>query len=254
MPDAKVGADRSTINTESSKYSRGKTVLAICRVSNLPTVWMNVLTAAWLSGMDVSLSSLSLLFISLSCFYCGGMCLNDVFDRGFDADHQSFRPIPAEQISVTEASWWCVALFVMALGLLLLTPYPGSVLPGLLLLALIVTYDRFHKRFTGSVLLMAGTRMMVFVVTAWALSSQVGGLVWIGAAAQFGYTLLVAAVARFEHTRGEPYSFPVIPRMIAGMSLLDGVVLAILVGPLGLVFGGAAACLTHAGQRWVRGD
>ena len=85
MPDANAGAYRSVNDGDSSKPSRGKTVLAICRVSNLPTVWMNVLTAAVLSGMGVELSSLSLLLLSLSCFYCGGMCLNDVFDRSFDA-------------------------------------------------------------------------------------------------------------------------------------------------------------------------
>jgi 4-hydroxybenzoate polyprenyltransferase len=254
MPDAKAGPDRGVSDRDSSKPSRCKTVLAICRVSNLPTVWMNVLSAALLSGAGVELSSLGLLLVSLSCFYCGGMCLNDVFDRSFDADHQPFRPIPAGQIGVTEASWCCIALFAAALGLLLLAPYPGAALPGLVLLALIVAYDRFHKRFAGSVLLMASTRMMVFVVTAWALSNQVGGFVWIGAMVQFGYTLLVTAVARFENARGEPYRFPVIPRMIAGMSLLDGVVLATLVGPLWLVAGIGAACLNHAGQLWVRGD
>ena len=30
-----------------------KTLLALCRVSNLPTVWMNVLTAVVLTGADV---------------------------------------------------------------------------------------------------------------------------------------------------------------------------------------------------------
>ena len=100
MPDANTGADRGVCDQESSKPSRAKTVLAICRVSNLPTVWMNVLAAAALSGMGVEFSSLGLLLISLSCFYCGGMCLNDVFDRSFDADHQPFRPIPAGQIGV----------------------------------------------------------------------------------------------------------------------------------------------------------
>jgi 4-hydroxybenzoate polyprenyltransferase len=254
MPDLKTGADRGVSDRDSSKASRGKAVLAICRVSNLPTVWMNVLTAAVLSGIDFEYSSLGLLLVSLSCFYCGGMCLNDVFDRNFDADHQPFRPIPAKQISVAEASWWCGALFAAAIGLLLLAPYPGSVLPGLLLLALIVAYDYFHKHFAGSVLLMASTRMMVFVVTAWAMSNQVSGLVWIGAAAQFAYTLLLTAVARFENARGEPFSFPLIPRLIAGMPILDGVVLAILVSPLWLVCGAGASGLTHAGQRWVRGD
>jgi hypothetical protein len=94
----------------------------------------------------------------------------------------------------------------------------------------------------------------VFVVSAVSVSGSVPSLVWIGASAQFAYTILVTAVARHEHTRGRPYGFPLIPRMIAGMSVLDGMVLAIWVHPAWLAAGAVAACLTLIGQRWVRGD
>jgi 4-hydroxybenzoate polyprenyltransferase len=101
---------------------------------------------------------------------------------------------------------------------------------------------------------MASTRTMVFVVTSWALVASVPPLVLLGGAVQFLYTLLVTAVARHEQTRGAPYGFPLIPRMIAGMSLVDGALLAIVVHPAWLIAGIAAATLTRVWQRYVRGE
>jgi len=230
------------------------TILAICRVSNLPTVWMNVLTATVLCGAPLRPGASLLLMASLSAFYCGGMALNDVFDRDWDATHQPFRPIPAGRISLTAARGLTAGLFAAGLLGLGLSPRPDAALPGLALLALILVYDRWHKQFAGAVLVMASTRAMVFVVTAWALGGALWPLVSIAAGSQLLYTVLVTAVARHEHTRGEPYGFPLIPRMIAGMSILDGVLLAIFAHPGWLLAGVAAAVATHVGQRWVRGD
>ena len=119
---------------------------------------------------------------------------------------------------------------------------------------MIAAYDRYHKRHPATVLLMAAARLLVFVVTAEAIAGQVGALVWIAGSLQFVYTLLITVVARHEHARGKRYAFPLIPRMIAGMAVLDGLVLTALVSPLWLIAGFAAALLTHFGQRYVRGD
>ena len=54
--------------------------------------------------------------------------------------------------------------------------------------------------------------------------------------------------------RGKPYSGPVIPRMIAAMALVDGILLAIVVSPVWLLAGIALALMTRFGQRYVRGD
>jgi 4-hydroxybenzoate polyprenyltransferase len=229
-------------------------VLALCRVSNLPTVWMNVLTAAALCGAELQLIPTLQLMLSLSAFYCGGMALNDLFDLEWDTVHQPFRPIPAGRISVANARRITWLLFVLAFGLLGLAPKPGALLPGLVLLALIVLYDRIHKEFAGAVFIMAGTRAMVFVVTSWALVGSVSAIVFVVAGAQLLYTVLVTAVARHENTRQKSYGFPLIPRMIAGMSLLDGVALALILHPAWLAVGVLAAGATHIGQRYVRGD
>ncbi len=246
--------DRAAPEPRERPRLRVKTLLTICRVSNLPTVWMNVLTAALLCGAPLRPGVVLLLAVSLSAFYCGGMALNDVFDRDWDAEHQPFRPIPARRISLAAARGLTALLFAIAFSLLAMAPQPTAIAPGLVLLALIFGYDRFHKQFAGAVFIMAGTRAMVFVVTAWAVGGTLSPLLAVAAGSQFLYTVLVTAVARHENTRGVPYSFPLIPRMIAGMSLLDGTLLAIFLHPAWLLAGGAAAGMTHLGQRYVRGD
>jgi hypothetical protein len=78
--------------------------------------------------------------------------------------------------------------------------------------------------------------------------------VLIAAVLQFLYTLSLTFVARYEHMRGKPYTGPVIPRMIAGMAVVDGILLALVVAPVWLLVGIALAVLTRFGQRYVRGD
>jgi len=242
------------VATPDGERAGWKTLLALCRVSNLPTVWMNVLTAVVLSGADVSPGVVVLLMASLSAFYCAGMSLNDVCDHAADAESQPFRPIPAGRISLTGARVVTGVLFVAGFGLLACAPERTAFGPAVVLLALIVGYDVLHKAHAATVVLMAATRLMVFVVAAWAVAGTASAVVIAAGVLQFGYTLLVTVVARYENTRGRRYPFPVIPRMIAAMALVDGGVLTLWVSPWWLVPGLGAALLTHIGQRYVRGD
>lgn len=235
-----------------------KTFLTLCRVSNLPTVWMNVLTAALLVSQAAS-SSLSpvvvvLLMVSLSLFYMGGMSFNDYSDRHWDAQHQTFRPIPAGKIRASTALIISLALFATAQLLLLFAPQTGGFYMGLLLLLAIVIYDVIHKATPLSVIVMASARLLVFVVTARALAGDWFVVIWIAGGLQFIYTLLVTVVARYEHRRQQNYSIPLIPLMIAGMAILDGLVLAVLVNPWWIFVGLLAAAMTRFGQKYVRGD
>lgn len=235
-----------------------KSLLALCRVSNLPTIWMNVLTAtlltAYATGESVTPGIVLLLALAMSMFYCGGMGLNDLCDRHWDAEHQPFRPIPAGRVSVSLAWRVTAALFAGGLILLLLAPNIRALPAGIVLMIVIAAYDRFHKQHPATVLLMAAARLLVFVVCAEAIAGRVNNAIWIAGGLQFAYTLLITVVARHEHTRGKRYPFPVIPRMIAGMAILDGVVLSAMISPLWLIAGLVAALLTHVGQRYVRGD
>ena len=72
--------------------------LQLGRISNLPTVWSNVLVGALLGGATLDDARLPLLMAAMSLFYVGGMFLNDAFDRTFDARHRPERPIPSGQV------------------------------------------------------------------------------------------------------------------------------------------------------------
>ncbi len=55
------------------------TALRLGRVSNLPTVWTNVLAGAVLSGAPLAPVRVLALMLGLSTFYIAGMYLNDAF-------------------------------------------------------------------------------------------------------------------------------------------------------------------------------
>lgn len=221
---------------------------------------MNVVSAAVLSGAAYNKHGpaaplVLLLAVALSCFYCGGMALNDVCDLDYDRVHQQYRPIPAGRITLMRARTVTFALFALALGCLLGAPHHAGFVAGVVLLFVIWAYDYFHKRHPSTVFAMAGARLLVYVVTAFALTGAVAGPVWLVGVLQAAYVLTLTVVARVEtRTATGRYSWPVIPWMLAAMPVLDGVVLAVLVDPVWLLAGFACAALTRAGQRYVRGD
>ena len=235
-----------------------KSVLALCRVSNLPTVWMNVITTtvivSHIQQQPIPWLAVATIAAAMSAFYCAGMALNDVCDFSWDQQHQPYRPIVQGKLSFAQAKSITLLLFVLGFGLLAFSPFASAVLYALALFAVIAAYNIFHKRHSGSVVLMAGARGLVFIVSAQAIAGDVNGWVWLAATLQFIYTLSLTLVGRYENQRGKPYSGPVIPRMIAGMAILDGLVLAVLVAPVWLVLGAVMALLTRWGQQYVRGD
>ena len=71
------------------------TLLRLGRISNLPTVWTNVLASCVISG-GARADQLGLLLAAMTAFYIGGMYLNDFFDRAVDArDRQAVPSMPA---------------------------------------------------------------------------------------------------------------------------------------------------------------
>ena len=232
-----------------------KACLELCRISNLPTIWTNVLAAMLLSGAVFQWDSYLILSCSLSCFYCGGMCLNDVCDRDNDRLRQPFRPIPSGRISLRQAVLLTLSLFATGMSLLLMTTHPTAALcSGLALLAVISAYDRFHKGNFLSVFLMATCRLLVFVLTSLALTGTVAPYAVLGGGVQFLFVLAICVVARQENKRAERYLFPVIPLMLCFISVLDGIVMAFVVSPVWLAAGVAGAVVTRFGQNVVRGD
>jgi len=231
-----------------------KSYLDLCRVSNLPTIWTNVLASCLLASGQFVPASFLLLALALSCFYLAGMSLNDVCDLDHDRISRPSRPIPSGRISLRNAGLLTLALFATGMLLLSAAPHLSGAAAGVLLVLAIVAYDLRHKKNPFSVLLMASCRFLVFVVAALALTGQLSEWVLLAAGVQFFYVVTISLVARHENSRATPFPFPVIPAMLAGISLLDGILMAVLVSFPWLLAGLAGSLLTWAGQRHVRGD
>ena len=92
------------------------TLLRLGRISNLPTVWTNVLASSVISG-GARADQLGLLLAAMTAFYIGGMYLNDFFDRAVDARDRPGRPIDAGEITASAVS-------IVGFGLLALEPEP----------------------------------------------------------------------------------------------------------------------------------
>ncbi len=179
--------------------------LRLGRVSNLPTVWTNVLAAAVLANASVASTGVAALVVACSCFYVGGMFLNDAFDREFDARMRPERPIPSGAVSVGEVFGVGYGLLVVGLAMVALTARlgvgratPGTV-AGLALAGAIVLYDAWHKANPAAPLLMGLCRVLVYVATAATLTGGVPSEVVGGAIVLLAYLIGLTYVARQEN-------------------------------------------------------
>lgn len=248
-PPLSFSAERPT-----HRGGRVKAVLDLCRVSNLPTVWSNALAAQLFSVSDFRPDLFAVPCISLSFFYCAGMCLNDFCDVPFDRVRKPSRPIPSGRLSARAAFATAVVFFAAALLLLMLFATPLAVAAGCGLTGLIVAYDLFHKRSGLTVLLMAGCRAMIFLVVSAAVSNEFLPQTLAAGAVHFAYTVGISAVARYEFVRGRDFRIRVVPLLIAGMSIIDGLLLAVWVSPAWGMVAAAGFPLTLISQWYVRGD
>ena len=96
-----------------------RAILVLGRVSNLPTIWANVIAAWFVAGGNWQIGILWC-GIAGSLLYVGGMTLNDAFDAKWDREHGKNRPIAAGHIGenavwILGVAWmWCgIAIFVV---------------------------------------------------------------------------------------------------------------------------------------------
>ncbi len=173
------------------------TLLKLGRVSNLPTVWTNVLAGAVLSGGDWRNWRLGLMLVAMSSFYVGGMYLNDYFDRAIDGRERPERPIPSGQISAhtVAAIGFCLigagAVATAAMG-------PAAAAMAALLAISIVAYDLHHKANPFAPVVMGACRALVYGATATALSGGVTILVAVAALAIAAFVAGLTYAARQE--------------------------------------------------------
>jgi len=182
-----------------------RALLELSRVSNLPTVWTNVL-AAWIiaSGSDWRWTpALGWLLLGASLIYSAGMMLNDACDAAWDRNHRPERPIPSGRIS--HRTVWIIGLTWLLGGAAIMILLGGaSWLMTLLLLAAIVAYDVYHKPWAGSVIVMGACRTLLYLAVGsavidescksgamWGILSILGGLLG-------GYIVGLTLLARSE--------------------------------------------------------
>jgi hypothetical protein len=173
------------------------TLLRLGRVSNLPSVWTNVLAGAVLSGGDWRNWRLGLMLVAMSAFYVGGMYLNDYFDRTIDGRERPERPIPSGHISAhaVAAIGFCLigagAVATAAMG-------PAAAAMAALLAVSIVAYDLHHKASPFAPVVMGACRALVYGATATALSGGVSIFVAVAAVAIAAFVAGLTYAARQE--------------------------------------------------------
>jgi 4-hydroxybenzoate polyprenyltransferase len=224
--------------------------LLLARVSNLPTVWSNVVAGSLSAGVASGLGpGAPRVVVAASLFYTGGMLLNDAFDAAFDREARPERPIPNGDVPRGEV--FAAGAALLAGGLALLSGSRPAVLLGLILIGAIVFYDARHKRQRFAPLVMGACRGLVYLIAATAAGSITDSSL-AGAAVMTLYVVGLTVVAK----RSGADARWLVPLLIAGISLVDGL-FVLLVAPAHWLWAGLAALgfpLTLILQRWVPGD
>jgi 4-hydroxybenzoate polyprenyltransferase len=234
-----------------NRRPKWRAYLLLSRVSNLPTVWSNVLAGIVASQAGVSWPGVIRLAIGVSLLYTAGMFLNDVADRDSDAVHRRDRPIPAGDVTVRAAV--SAGLALLMAGELVIAAQPRFLTPlvwSLGLVAAIVYYDYRHKRDRLGPLFMGICRGLVYCVAAAAVAGRVSSFVLGAAAVLTAYVVGLTWIAK----RLGPGAGSVVPILLAGISLVDAAVILVSGGGPALALTTAAMCpLTLLFQRVVPG-
>ena len=228
-----------------------RTALRLGRVSNLPTVWTNVLAGIALNGGNPTVGRAFPVALAASLFYVAGMYLNDAFDHRWDAQHRPDRPIPAGE--ATAEVVFRAGFGLMAAGFLVLALAVGSqaALAGAGLGACIVIYNVSHKTNPLASVVMGLCRVAVYVIGALAVAPRIGAGVVAGSIVLLGYLIGLTLIARHE-TRN-PRLPALVGTLIAGISLLDALMLLFTGHLLVAVVAALAFPLTRRLQRRVPG-
>ena len=227
--------------------------LDLARAGNFPSVWSNVLAALVLSAPIVGtwpeLSLLLLTGLAGSLAYAGGTTLNDAFDADFDRLHRPERAIPRGLIARSTVAG--VGALQLLAGLSLLVFLGASSLAAAGLAATILLYDWLHKRWTGSVLLMAGCRVMLAVTLASLPGQRMGSAFVAWLVALFVYIVGLSLLARREYHPGAPAEKlgKIVRKMLAFIPFLDAVALLAIVALIPAAGCAAAVPLGQWAQR-----
>jgi len=231
-----------------ARRPRWRAYLLLSRVSNLPTVWSNVVAGTLAASLAPDWPAALQVAAAASLFYTGGMFLNDAFDAGIDRTARPERPIPAGDVGRAEV--FSVGGALLASGLLLLPRDRTVWLIGVALVAAILLYDFRHKGVRYAPLIMGLCRGLVYCVAA-AAASMLTGAAIAGATVMASYVAGLTVVAKLAGARARW----LVPMLIAGISLLDAAVIAVVSSAYDYALLAAVGFpLTLVLQRVVPGD
>ena len=181
-----------------------RTLLTLGRISNLPTVWSNLLAGLIFAEAAGNLPVLAATLAGGSFIYIGGMFLNDYCDVAYDAQYCPERPIPAGLISRKAVGGFALLWFL--LGLACLAPMGWTVAGiALLLIAAVVAYNFHHKGVVWAPLLMGFCRFLLYPLAAITAPDRVSWTVLFSDAAALGlYVAGITYLARGESRPGKP--------------------------------------------------
>ena len=228
------------------KRSRPRAYLLLARISNLPTVWTNVLAAYVVAG--ASRESLPIASIAVSLFYTAGMFLNDAFDAPFDATARADRPIPNGDVSRSEVL--AIGFALMAAGglLLLFLPHPApALLWGAALALAIIFYDYQHKGRAFGPAVMGACRALVYCTAAAGAIGLVTMPVAVAAIVMWIYIVVLTWIAK---TPGQGH---LVPFLLAGICFVDAAMIAFAGAPQLAIVAAVGFVLTLSFQRVVPG-
>jgi 4-hydroxybenzoate polyprenyltransferase len=173
------------------------TLLRLGRISNIPTVWTNVLAGSVISGGDQHPDQIALILLAMTAFYVGGMYLNDFFDREIDARDRPGRPIHAGEIRAGTVS--SIGFGLLATGIALMIPFGlAATVWGVVLAGVIVLYDVWHKGNALSPVVMGLCRALVYIGTGAALASSTSTATIIGVVALASHVAGITYAAKQE--------------------------------------------------------
>ncbi|TVZ40724.1 4-hydroxybenzoate polyprenyltransferase [Alteromonadaceae bacterium 2753L.S.0a.02] len=188
------------------------TAFELGRVSNLPTVWTNVLVGVTLSGSSQWPVAIACM-LAVSLLYLAGMFLNDACDARWDAEHGQQRPIVRGDASLAEVYGFAVLFTIISLAVLLAFAQDGQKIPvaifALALIAAIVGYDIIHKHWAHSAWIMGACRLLVYL-TAGALVAPLNTTLLLAGLALLLYIAGITYLARTEHLNQLLSSWPLL--------------------------------------------
>jgi UbiA prenyltransferase family len=210
-----------------------QTLLKLGRVSNLPTVWTNVIAGAAITNAVAPFADVATIALAMTAFYVGGMYLNDFFDREIDASERPGRPIHAGDIGATTVS--AIGFALLAVGVALLAPFGlSATIWGLALVAAIVLYDTWHKGNVFAPVIMGLCRALVYLATGAVVAGQIRAALIAGAIAMAAHVIGLTYAAKQENLnrvgRLWPLAILAAPVVLALSGIANGwiVLLAIL--------------------------